>query len=496
VGVLFLNEHVFYKQHVTPHPDLPRRPIQGGKENFSEEHRVFIVAGVKSSEGKTTVTLGLMEAMRRRGLIVAPFKAGPDYIDPGLHSLALKRPSYNLDTWMMGEGGVKNTFAAHAFGADAAVVEGVMGLFDGRARDKKDTKDRCDGSTASLARALGLPVILVIDSPGMAESAVAIAKGFAEYDPCVKVAGVIFNRVASERHRALIEKAAGRLKDIAVLGFLPKNDSLKLPSRHLGLLIAEDLAGGEWKKFLRGASTLVERHVDVTGLLKISRAASKNFFRRNKPPKPRALPEDSVKIAVARDNAFCFYYEENLDILRQLGAKVVYFSPASDWDLPEGVSGLYIGGGYPELHAKRLAKNSSMRKAVKRAVSSGMPVLAECGGLQYLAKKLVDMDGNSFDMAGVYPFSTRMLKKRKALGYREVETSKACPFLSRGNRVRGHEFHYSEIFGRKSGLEKAFETDDGFLHKNALSSYAHLHFASNPAFAEGFIKACRVYGGG
>lgn len=444
----------------------------------------FVVAGTSSGSGKTLVSLGIMEALRRRGLIVQPFKAGPDYIDPGLHSRLLARPSYNLDTWMMGVKGCLKTFSAAASTADCAVVEGVMGLFDGR-----DGKSE-EGSTAHLSKALGIPVILVADAAKAARSMGAVVKGFETFDKGCDVRWVVFNRVGSPRHEAILRDSVKGSK-IKVLGCIPKDNSLAIEERHLGLMTAGDMTGDKWADFVKKAGDIIDSSIRVDTLLKASKTVIKSG---SVPP----APEAGVKVAYALDRAFCFYYQENLDILRSLGAELIPFSPLSDKTLPHGTQAIYIGGGYPELHAKALEENRLIRDEIRRAAERGMPIYAECGGLMYLGKA-IEREGLSNRMTGVFPFSTRLLSKRKALGYREVSFTEGCPFLKTG-KIRGHEFHYSEMAGEATHatayeLPGPDERKEGFVYRNALASYIHLHFASNPAFAAGFVKASEKFAG-
>lgn len=444
----------------------------------------FVVSGTSSGSGKTLVALGIMEALRRRGLTVQPFKAGPDYIDPGLHSLLLGRPSYNLDTWMMGVKGVRATFAATASASDCAVVEGVMGLFDGHGGGAEA------GSTAHLSKVLGLPVLLVANAEKAARSMGAVVKGFETYDSSVDLKWVVFNKVGSARHEKILRESV-RGSKVKVLGCIPREPSLALESRHLGLLTAADM-GSSWKEFVTSAGDAVEASIDLDALLR----SSKTVLNAG-PPCP--IPPARVRIAVAMDRAFSFYYQENLDILRASGAELVPFSPLSDKALPESIGGIYIGGGYPEIHAKALEDNRLLRDEIRQAVERGMPVYAECGGLMYMGKA-IEHEGRTSRMAGVFPWTTRLLPKRKALGYREAALTSICPFLKKG-KIRGHEFHYSEMSAgagegtayRVSGGEGTGE--EGFVYRNALASYIHLHFASNPAFAAGFIKTSEEFSG-
>lgn len=447
----------------------------------------FIVAGTNSGAGKTVLTLGLMGELKRRGLSVQPFKAGPDYIDPGHHRALLKRPSYNLDTWMMGKEGVLKTFSRAMSGADIGVIEGVMGLYDGRDGVSEE------GSTAHLSKIINSPVLLVVNAEKTARSAGAVIKGFESYDPRVKIRWVVFNRVGSARHYGILKDSIPKGSGARVIGYLPKDADLSMPERHLGLTTAGDLDRAEWKRFVKKASSIVRKHIDVDSLLgsmPLVKTLSVPDVKKQKP---------SVRVAVALDRAFCFYYEENLDVLESSGAEVVFFSPLNDRKLPEGTCGVYLGGGYPELYAKELSANRALKSEILKKAKEGMPVYAECGGLMYLGGA-IDDDGRLRKTVGLFPWTSRMLKKRKALGYREVRFTDDCPFVKTGS-IRGHEFHYSEITRVPAKVKRAFrfttpagvEAGEGYTLKNALASYMHLHFSGNTAFAEGFIGRCAEF---
>lgn len=444
----------------------------------------FIVAGAASGSGKTLVTLGILEALKKRGLKVQAFKAGPDYIDPGLHRAVLGRPSYNLDTWMMGAEGVRETFARAVKDADCAVIEGVMGLFDGR-----DGRSE-EGSTAHLSKTLGVPVLLVANAEKAARSMGAVIKGFEAYDPGVDIRWAIFNKTGSPRHAEILMDSMPRGSGIKLLGCIPRDESLGIKERHLGLVTASedpDIIRRAAKK----AALAVESSIDLDRLLKHGMKVAR--FTETQPAKG-----GKVRIAVAMDEAFSFYYQENLDILVWLGADILPFSPLRDEKLPEGVDGLYVGGGYPELHAPALEANRFLRDSIRVLAKKGLPIYAECGGLMYLGKA-IEREGKRSGMAGVFPWTTRLLSRRKALGYREVSLTPECPFLKRG-RVRGHEFHYSEMASGPKGVGMGYmarggpETfPEGFSKGNALASYIHLHFASNPAFPRAFLRTAMLY---
>lgn len=444
----------------------------------------FLIAAPQSGSGKTTVALAIMAAFARRGLAVAPFKCGPDFIDPGYHRLVTGRPSINLDGWMCPVDFVRETFHHHSAGADIAVVEGVMGLFDGIGSSASE------GSSAQIAAITGTPVVLVVNARGMAASAAALVKGFVDFDPQVRVAGVIFNNVGSDTHGELLRHAlAVSLPALRVFGCVPRDESLAIPSRHLGLVTAEDnpLPG----EFVDRLVEMAERCLDLDGLGELG-------FDSALPTDSTGLVsgvEPSVRIAVARDAAFCFCYEDNLRLLREAGAEIAFFSPLDDTGLPPDISGIYLPGGYPELYAERLAANVGMKRALISAIHRDMPVYAECGGLIYLSE---GVEGAG-DFVGVLPVRARMLSKRKALGYRQVETRTDSIIGTAGSVARGHEFHYSEINGMPDSIERTYRVTrqdrelggEGYCVRNCQASYIHLHFGSNRAIAPAFITACR-----
>jgi len=452
----------------------------------------LVVAAPASGSGKTVVSLGLMEALKRRGLRVQPFKAGPDYIDPGHHAALLGRPSYNLDTWMMGQAAVARTFCAKAGAADVSVVEGVMGLFDGR-----DGRSE-EGSTAHLAKVLGLPVLLVVNAEKAARSIGALIKGFEEFDPGVGLKWVVFNRVGSARHYSMLRDAIPKGSKVRALGYIPRDEALAMPERHLGLVTSSSIGRAKWRSFVERAGSVVESHLDIDMLLKGSALSACAPAMQDE---PNPAPTQGPLIALALDKAFCFYYEENLDILRSFGARLVPFSPMKDTGLPKGAQGLYIGGGYPEIYGAALERNASMREDIRRAARKGMPVYAECGGLMYLGRAIQDMKGRKTAGVGVFPWSARMQEKRAALGYREISVKRGSAFFASGGRLRGHEFRYSGIaeppgkIGRSFRVRRSDGThaEEGYLFKNTIASYIHLHFASNPAFAKNFVRACAKF---
>jgi cobyrinic acid a,c-diamide synthase len=451
----------------------------------------LVVAGTQSGAGKTTLTLGLMAALRRRGLRVAPFKVGPDFIDPGHHTQLTGVASRNLDGWMLAKATNQATFRRGAAQADIAVVEGVMGLYDGY-----DGRSEA-GSTAQMAKWLGLPVLLVVSARSMARSAAALVQGFENFDPQVRFAGVVFNHLGSDRHLAYLQEAMAGHVATPCLGGLRQGSVAAIPERHLGLLTAEDYRLSEEQ--IEALAEAVEAGIDLDrlleGLPEIEMAAPE-------PIKTTAAKQgqEPVRIAVARDSAFCFYYPENLELLAAAGAEIVYFSPLRDRELPAEIDGIYFGGGYPELHAADLAANTILRRAVKAASRSGMPIYGECGGFMYLCAELVDGNGSAHPMAGCFPFRSRMLGRLKSLGYREIRLARETLLGPAGTCLRGHEFHYSET-EIEAGWQGVYQVSDrrgqpkvneGFVTGRTLGSYYHLHFGSQPATAGHFVAACRA----
>jgi cobyrinic acid a,c-diamide synthase len=446
----------------------------------------LVLAGVASGVGKTTATVGLCRALQRRGLRVALFKCGPDYLDPTYHQRAAGVPSHNLDGWLMGRDAVLATFTRASEGADIALVEGVMGLHDGASPTGEE------GSTAQIAKWLSAPVVLLADASGMARSLAALVHGFAGFDPEVHIAAVIANRVGSRGHLDLLGKA---LRSPPLLGGLPRAKQHAFPDRHLGLRTADREAVPE--AHFEAWGTLVAAWWNVDALLEKARSA---------PPLPGpatpVAPAGELgpcRIGVAFDEAFHFYYEDNLRRLTAAGAEIVRFSPVHDDHLP-AVDGLYLGGGYPELHAPALAANQTMQSEIRTLARDERPVYAECGGLMYLCQGIRDLTGTPHPMVGLIPGEAVMSDKLEALGYVEVETQAETCFGGAGLRFRGHQFRYSRLVGGPSA-DLAYSvrsrrggatTPEGYRAGNVLASYVHAHWASNPLLAEGFVRSCRA----
>ncbi len=453
---------------------------------MSQSLSAFVIAGTHSGVGKTTVALGLLAALRRRGFKVQPFKVGPDFIDAGLHRKVAGTASCNLDGWMLSRDFNLQTFRKNCQGKEVGIVEGMMGLFDGL--DGKSER----GSTAEMAKWLGLPVILIVDASALARSAAAMVLGYLRFDPKLKLLGVIFNRIASEGHLRYLKEAMASLPDGEIFGALPQDERITIPERHLGLMTAEE--GILDQRAIRRLADWIETHVDLGRLVR----ASRSTFRDKIQDESRKIAKATVTIGVAQDEAFCFYYPDNLRLLRAGGARLMPFSPIRDRALPSGVRGLYFGGGYPELYARQLARNRSMREAVRGFIDCGGVVYAECGGFMYLTQGLIDHEGRLFPMVGIYPVKTTMSSRFMALGYREIQTRPGSFFPS-GASARGHEFHHSEIVGnleREKGIRKVYKVtsqagtfEEGFLYKNCLGSYIHLHLGSNPSLATKLVEA-------
>jgi cobyrinic acid a,c-diamide synthase len=449
----------------------------------------IIVAGVTSGVGKTMVSVAIMHALyKKKGLKVQPFKVGPDFIDPSYHTLVTGRQSRNLDVWMMGKRGVKDCFANACQGADIATIEGVMGLFDGMSG-----KDNF-ASTAHVASLLDAPVILVVDAGKGARSIAAIALGFMHFDSKIKIAGVILNNIASEKHAGYIAEAfAGKIK-APIIGMIRRNSEIRMEERHLGLVPAPELHEAK-KKMILDAAKCVSDQIDIDRIIDLCSS-------RSLPDAPSQVrpPTSRARIAVALDESFNFYYADNLDALRMQGAELVFFSPMHQPRLPENIQGMVLGGGFPEVLADRLEKNKQMIKSVQKAVQDGMPVYGECGGLMYLTRSISGYKGERKvrKMAGLIDADTFMTS-RLTLNYTEAE----CDGSVFGKaRLRGHEFHYSSIenvsgdcrfaYSMKKG-KGVMDGKDGFVvNESGLAAYMHLHFAESK-LPKRVVQACIRY---
>lgn len=446
----------------------------------------ILIAAPSSGSGKTTVVSGLLSAIRARGLSVQAFKVGPDYIDPSYHGAASGRPVYNLDTWLMDREAAIRLFADQTQDADVAVIEGVMGFYDGGRGGIS--------STAEIASLIGAPVLLVMDVRSVGESAAAGALGFRSYDPSADIRGVILNKLGSESHRKLITDAMNGI-DMAVLGAIPRNRELTMPERHMGLVPAGET---DVCKPLEKIRETIEKHVDIDAILQIAGSAQPLEIEEQ----GKECAGDSFTVAVAHDDAFCFYYPDSLSVLEELGARLTFFSPLRDKKLPN-VSGIIFGGGFPEVFAEDLSKNLSMRESVQRAARKGVPIYAECGGFMYLTGSVETVDGKNYEMAGAVPLSCRMNEKLQRIGYVEAKALKDNLLCKAGTLIRGHEFHFSSISSENTNGDAAFlftkhrngeSYRGGYASDNILASYMHIHFAGNRKLAASFAEKCRCVG--
>jgi cobyrinic acid a,c-diamide synthase len=453
----------------------------------------FVVAGTASSVGKTTLTAGLIAAFKSRGKTVQSFKVGPDYIDPAYLAHVTGRPCRNLDSWMLGHGALQQVFAKGSLGADIAIVEGAMGLFDGRGDGK-------EGSTAEVADVIKAPIILVIDVAKMSESAAAVAMGFKLFKPETRLAGVLLNNVASDGHRRSVEEAVWERARVPVLGALPAMPDLGIPERQLGLLPVSE--NTEWERILGLLADAVQRNVDLDLIWKIAEKAELLPLVPKKVFQGKTGGARPVRLAVAYDDAFNFYYPENLELLEEYGAEIVPFSPLEDSHLPADAAGAYLGGGFPEEFVERLAKNRPMAESLHRAYRTGMPIYAECGGLMYLGRTLRTAGGTAHPMAGVLPVDVEMDGQIQRFGYRQLLTLEDSILSPKAQFYRGHEFHWSHITSQDPTLRPAYRMSnaegdvigyEGFVGPNLLASYVHLHFGQNPLIPEKFVSHCRDF---
>jgi cobyrinic acid a,c-diamide synthase len=449
----------------------------------------FMVAGTASGVGKTTVALALMAAFREQGCVVQPFKCGPDFLDPGHHTAICGRRTRNLDTWMLDGDANRAIFDTATCDADVAVIEGMMGLYDGVGGGTEE------GSTAEIAKLLNVPVVLVLDAANSARSIAAVVKGFESFDAHLRFAGIVLNGVSSDDHYRMLETATREVTATPILGRIPRDPSITIPERHLGLhTIEEQLPLSEYVFRLR---EIARAHLDLGPLLDVSSPSSPARIRTQ--VKARFCRQPSVRIGVARDKAFSFYYEDNFDLLREYGSECVFFSPLTDPHLPPNLDALYLGGGYPELYAESLSGNHEMAADIRSFAKSGKPVYAECGGLVYLGRSLTLLDGKAFPMCAALPLEFEMTPHLVRFGYVNVELVADCLLGEKGAKLRGHSFHCSRLCSA-SNLATAYQVHyslsrqtepEGFVHNNILASYIHLHFRGNPAAAVSFMETAR-----
>jgi len=506
----------------------------------------LIIAGERSGVGKTTVTLALLAYLKRNNLLTQSFKVGPDYIDPMFHRYVTGRPCRNLDPVLTSEDYVEHCFAYYTQSVRYALIEGVMGLFDGtnlkgagirewvveeeQPQKKQPLRRGGFGSTAHIARLLNMPILLVVDCSRLSHSIAALVHGYTTFDPSLRFAGLVLNRVGSDRHLSMLRSALAPF-DIPILGVLRRHHSITIPDRHLGLVPTAELP--ELDTLTQQLANLAHTSFDWKQLEPLLQRAPKAYQPRNEglsiyffekvgfvpaflsvelrqaihspqpspldppsptPPSPHS-PTPLTRIAIAQDAAFSFYYEDNLDLLRSLGAELVFWSPLQDEKLPDGVQGLIFGGGFPEMFAAQLTANESARQAVKQAIADGIPTYAECGGLMYLGQHIIDFEGHEWEMVGILP-TNAMMGKQLTLGYRQVKTQQESVIAEPGVIAWGHEFHRSHL--SSESINPVWQlntpnTKEGWVLPNLHASYIHLHWGATPIFPKHFIERCSTF---
>ncbi|HHY70461.1 MAG TPA: cobyrinate a,c-diamide synthase [Thermoanaerobacterales bacterium] len=472
--------------------------------------RGIMIAGTHSGSGKTTISLGIMGALSKKYKIV-PFKIGPDYIDPTYHRLVTGSFSYNLDLHMLGKEKFRQLYKEKARCGDISIVEGVMGLFDGR-----DSSGYA--SSAHGAKMLGLPVILVVDAGGMSKSASAMVMGFRDFDPDLNLAGVMLNRVGGEMHFELLKECIEKDTGVPVLGYLPKDRDLVITERPLGLMPPKEIKDLEHS--LERLYHLIEEYIDLDRILETSERAQdfqvskkhmdiNETLQKTKQPKvniqitqpseeaTQSKGNPKTKIAIAMDDAFCFYYRAGLELFEEKGALLVHFSPLRDSQLPDGVSGLYLGGGFPENFGQALSQNKSMQDSIFNAIEGGLPTYAEGGGLMYLMKAIYDREGKKYPMVRIFNGETVMTDRLQNFGYVTAEVTKDNVIAPRGSIISGHEFHYSIIEGSSDNTSYVIQKPEqnqkwqcGYIYKNCLASYMHIDFYAYPELIDNFLSKC------
>ena len=463
----------------------------------------LIIAGDRSGVGKTTITLAILAYLTQQKKKVQSFKVGPDYIDPMFHSLATGTPCRNLDPVLTSPNYVRDCFNRHA--NNCVVIEGVMGLFDGISNPDNTDSLNDYGSTAHIARILDIPVVLVLDCSRLSTSIAAIAFGYANLDPKVNIAGVILNKVASDRHLELLSTALKAI-DMPILGVLRRNQQVTIPDRHLGLIPSSELTNIKdifsqlalattafnWNKLL----PLIEQQPLSP---QVPKSPSPDAERSAANPLGQ-VPKSPIKIAIALDAAFNFYYQDNLDLLTELGAELINWSPIKDCNIPDDIQGLYFGGGFPEVFAEQLANNKKVLQQLKQIIRSGIPTYAECGGLMYLCEKLIDLEKQTWSMVGVIP-SVVTMQAKLTLGYRKAVALQDSPLIAAKQTAIGHEFHHSELtilserplWQLQSFHRYSPQLFEGFSYGNLHASYLHLHWGESNHLAQRFIQSCRNY---
>jgi cobyrinic acid a,c-diamide synthase len=449
----------------------------------------IIIGGTSSRAGKTVVSIGLMRALRNRGLDVRPFKVGPDFIDPSYHLYATGKYSRNLDAFMMEPNDIVGTFQRSAEGGDIAVIEGTMGLYDSHhAIDEK-------GSTAQVSKILRSPVVLIADVERIARTAAPLVMGYKVFDRKVDIRGVILNRLGNPRHATKARMAVEKLAKMDVVGVIPRDERVFIPERHLGLVPAYERKKVE--KLFNHLAEVIEDYVDIDTIIKIANEA-RDMKRVETNPVFNPAEKINITLGVIKDKSFNFYYQDNLDAFIANGATIKFIDSINDRRLPQ-VDALYIGGGFPEVYAAELERNRLMREDIYNFCDSGRPVYAECGGLMFLGESITTKEGDEYEMIGFLPLKTRMFKKFQALGYVRHRALVDSPIAREGVEIVGHEFHYSkvELFDdvryvykveRGKGVDGRH---DGILLKNTLANYMHLHVLSYPEMVRNFLNTAK-----
>jgi cobyrinic acid a,c-diamide synthase len=456
----------------------------------------LVIAALRGGSGKTIVSVGVIAAFRRRGLSVAPFKKGPDYIDAGWLASAAGRPCYNLDTFLLPADAIRSSFCSHGLADGLCVIEGNRGLYDSSDLDGAT-------STAELAKLIDAPVVLCVDATKTTRTMAAVVAGCVHFDPQVKIRGVILNHVAGGRHESILRRSVEHFSGVPVIGAIPKIEGRIFPERHMGLVpTAEHSWAAESIETMAG---IAARHIDLAAVERLAAEAPPADGLCPGPAadvpvdRPQAGRPGGVRIGILRDSAFQFYYPENIEALAAAGAEIAFLSPLAEAALPE-IDALYIGGGFPETHAAELAANAGFGRSLRERVEAGLPVYAECGGLMYLGEELV-LEGRHFPMAGVLPLSFGLFKRPQGHGYTVVEVEGPNPYYPVGAEVRGHEFHYSRVlkwsgsdadlvFRMRRGVGIHGDRD-GLLYKNVLATYTHIHALGNPGWAPALVENAR-----
>ncbi|MEW9122154.1 MAG: cobyrinate a,c-diamide synthase [Thermotaleaceae bacterium] len=454
----------------------------------------FVLAGTQSGVGKTTISIGIMAALKKRGLQIQPFKVGPDYIDPAFHTFVTGNHSRNLDGWMLESKVIRELFLKNSRKKDIAVIEGVMGLYDGFGIEKDQ------GSTAHISKILDAPVFLIVNGNGMSASAAAQIMGYRDFDKEVNLKGIILNNLSGQKHYDLLKGAIEKYTDIPCIGYMQSNSAIQLKSRHLGLIPSVEVE--DLKKKIDRIAEMIEETIDIDQIITI--AENTKPIDETALPKTNKIATQEVNIGIAYDKAFNFYYQDNLDLLEEMGARLIYFSPIEDKKLPKDIHGLYFGGGFPEMFSKELEENWEMRSAIRNAINKGIPTYAECGGLMYLTEAITNLDGNRHQMVGVFPTESKMTNRLQRFGYVHVNIEKPCVLTEQPISIRAHEFHRSiteETENCSYGYRVEKWSDGecintwfcGFLKQNVLAGYAHIHFYNNKDLALNFIDNCAAF---